>query len=125
MPHNSNFSLNSINLAIDFFFRVCLPLYESRNVSKKKLRSPAKTTCLSDKSLKVSKILSTSTLLFPIYPIATPQELVLACEKKILVGIHENFCFYLSVLHHILKTRRAIVKLGKVQVKLRLSLKMV
>ena len=54
MSHKSNFSLNSINFATDFFFRVGLPSYESSHVSKKKLKSPAKTICLSDKSLIVS-----------------------------------------------------------------------
>ena len=34
MSHKSNFSLSSINLAIDFFFRVGLPLYESRDGEK-------------------------------------------------------------------------------------------
>ena len=58
MSHKSNFSLSSINLAIDFFFRVGLPLYESRDVSRKKLKSSAKTICLSDKSLIVSNILT-------------------------------------------------------------------
>ena len=32
---------------IDFFFRVGLPPYESRDVSKKKLKSPTKSICLS------------------------------------------------------------------------------
>ena len=58
MSHKSNFSLSSINLGVDFFFRVGLPPYESRDVSRKKLKSPAKTICLSDKSLIVSNILT-------------------------------------------------------------------
>ena len=53
MSIKSNFSLSSINLAIDFFLRVGLPLYEYRGLSKKKLKSPAKTIYLSDKSLIV------------------------------------------------------------------------
>ena len=60
MSHNSNISLSSINLAIDLFFIVGLPPYESRDVLKKKLKSPAKTICLSDKSLIVSNILPRS-----------------------------------------------------------------
>ena len=126
VSHKSNFSLSSINFAIDFFFRVGFLPYDSRDVSKKKLKSPDKTICLSYKYLIVSNILSrswrvatcsvsvlglciltrtkldsstltsnikirpflsiflskTSTLLLPIYPIATPQEFVLPCEKK-------------------------------------------
>ena len=35
----------------------------------------------------------TSTLLFPIYPIATPQELVLPCEKNIGFLIHPRIFF--------------------------------
>ena len=57
MSHKSNFSLSSINLAIDFFFRVGLPPDKSRNVSKNKLKSLAETICMSDKSLIVSNIL--------------------------------------------------------------------
>ena len=60
MSHKSNFSLSSLNFAIDFFFRVGLPPYQSRDVSKKKLKSPAKAICLSYKSLIVSNILSRS-----------------------------------------------------------------
>ena len=60
MSHKSNFSLSSINFAIDFSYRVGLLPYESRDVSKKKLKSPAKTICLSYKSLIVSNILSRS-----------------------------------------------------------------
>ena len=37
--------------AIDLFFRVGLPLHDSRDASKKKLKSLAKTICLSYKSL--------------------------------------------------------------------------
>ena len=43
MSHISNVPLSSINVAIDFFFRVGLPMYETWDVSKKKLKSPAKT----------------------------------------------------------------------------------
>ena len=50
MSRESNFSLSSINFAIDFFLRVGLPPYESTDVSKKKLKSPAKTICLPYKS---------------------------------------------------------------------------
>ena len=39
-----------------FFFRVCLPPSESKDVSKKKLKLAAKTTCLSDKSIVVSNV---------------------------------------------------------------------
>ena len=46
-----NLFFKLINLAIDFFFRVGLPSYES----------PAKTICLSYKSLIVSNILPRST----------------------------------------------------------------
>ena len=60
MSHKSSFSLSSINLEIDFFFRVGLPPFESKDVSKKKLKSPAKTICFSYKSLIVSNILSRS-----------------------------------------------------------------
>ena len=60
MSHKPNFSLTSINLAIDFFFTVGLPPYESRDVSKKKLKSPAKIICLLDKSYIVSNILPRS-----------------------------------------------------------------
>ena len=51
MSHKSSFSLSSINLVIDFFFRVDLPPYESKDVSKKKLKSPTKTISLSYKYL--------------------------------------------------------------------------
>ena len=56
MSHKSNFSLSSINFATDLFFRVVLPLYYSRDIWKKKLKSPAKTIFLSYKSLIVSNI---------------------------------------------------------------------
>ena len=127
MSQKSNFSLSSINFAVDFLFRVVLPPHEPKDVSKKKLKSPAKTICLSHKSSVVSNIFprswrvatcsvlvlelsiltrtkvdpstltsnikirsflliflsKTSTLLLPIYPIATPQKFVLPCEKSI------------------------------------------
>ena len=37
---------NQTFLAVDSLFSDCLPPYESRDVSKKKLKSPAKTVCL-------------------------------------------------------------------------------
>ena len=42
MSQKSSFSLSSINLGIDFFCRVGLPPYESKDVPKKKLKPPAK-----------------------------------------------------------------------------------
>ena len=47
MPHKLNFSLSSVNLDIDFFFRVGLSLHESSNALKNKLKSSDKTVCLS------------------------------------------------------------------------------
>ena len=58
MSHKSNVLLSLINFAIDFIFRLGLPPHESEDVSKKKLKSPAKTICSSYKSLIVSKNLS-------------------------------------------------------------------
>ena len=60
MSHKSSFSVSSISLAIDFFFIVGVPPYEPRDVSKKKLKLAAKTTCLPGKSLIVSNILPRS-----------------------------------------------------------------
>ena len=64
MSHKSNFPLSSINLAIDLLFRVGLPSYESTNVSKTKLKLPAKAICLSDKSIIVSNFLPKSRRVF-------------------------------------------------------------
>ena len=61
MLHKSNFSLSSINVAIDFFFGDDLPPYESRDVSKKKVKLSANTICLSFKSVIVSNVLPRST----------------------------------------------------------------
>ena len=60
MSDKSKFFLSSINLAIDFFFRVGLPPYKSKDVPKKKLKSPSKTISLSEKSLIASNILPRS-----------------------------------------------------------------
>ena len=137
MSHKSNFSLSLINFVIDFFFRVALPPYDSRDVLKKKLESPAKTICLSYKSLIASSISSrswlvatcplsvlglciltrteldsptltfnieirpfssiflskTSTLLLPIYPIATPQDLFYRMKK---IGLFNSSAHFFS-----------------------------
>ena len=61
MSHKLNFYLSSINMAIDLFFRIGFFAPEFKDVSKKKLKSPAKNICLSNKSLIVSKILSSLT----------------------------------------------------------------
>ena len=58
MSHKSNFSLSLISFAIDFFVRVGFPPYESRDLSKKKLKSSTKTLCLSCKYLIVYSLKS-------------------------------------------------------------------
>ena len=66
MSNKSSLSLSSMNLAIDFFCRVCLPPYESKNVWKKKLKLPAKTICLLYKSLIVFNFLFHEELLIAV-----------------------------------------------------------
>ena len=51
---------NQTFLAVDSLFSDCLPSYESRDVSKEKLKSPAKTACLWYKFLIASNILPRS-----------------------------------------------------------------
>ena len=57
MSRKLNFSLSSIKVAIDFFFRAGLSPFQSKDVSRKKLKSPAKTICLPCQFWTVSNIL--------------------------------------------------------------------
>ena len=58
MSHKSNFPLSLINFATDFFVKD--GAYESKDASKKKLKSSAKAICLPYKSLTVYNILLSS-----------------------------------------------------------------